>query len=80
MMHSPNGGILPAPSPPRSTSSHKGTRCGGEGGVRGPYLSLKPPHPGPFPHGGVLSESRADCGGEGADSTDYRQLANAPNG
>ncbi len=38
-------------------------------GVRGPHLSLRPPHPGPLPHGRVHSESRTDCGGEGAERT-----------
>ena len=47
-------------------------------GVRGPHCPLRPPHPGPLPHSGVLSDSSADCGGEGAERMGDRQLANAP--
>lgn len=39
--------------------------------VRGPqpYLSLKPPHPGPLTHSGVHPESSAESGGERAETT-----------
>ena len=58
---------FPAPSPPRSTCLLPCAFCGGEGGVRGPHRSLRPPHPGPLPHSRVLPESRIDGGGEGAE-------------
>ena len=45
--------------------------------MRGPYRSLRPPHPDPLPPSRVHSESGADGGGEGADSTDYTQWAKA---
>ena len=34
----------------------------------------------PLPHSGVVSESQIECGGEGAETAEYRQLANAPLG
>ncbi len=64
---------------PASDSYAAGELVAGERvGVRGPHSPLSPPHPGPLPHSGVLSESMTDCGGEGAATTEYRQLANAP--
>ncbi len=57
------------PPLPRDQCGNPGGRFAGERvGVRGPYRSLKPPHPGPLPHSGVYSESGIDCGGEGAES------------
>ena len=47
-------------------------------GVRGPHRPLCPPHPGPLPHSGVLTASITDCGGEGAETTNCRPLAYAP--
>ena len=67
------------PLSPASDINPTGEHVAGERvGVRGPHLSLKPPHPGPLPHSGVLSESSAEGGGEGAETTEYRLLADAP--
>ena len=56
------------PPLPRDRCGPCPVRFAGErAGVRGPYCSLKPPHPGPLPHSGVHPESSADCGGEGAE-------------
>ena len=68
---------FPAPSPPRSACLLPVHVAGERAGVRGPYRSLRPPHPDPLPPNGVHSESSTDGGGEGADSTDYTQWAKA---
>ncbi len=76
-VHSPTVGILP-PLPRERRGIHLVPDSGERVGVRGPYRSFWPPHPGPLPHSGVHSESLADCGGEGAEMAEYRQLGNAP--
>ena len=70
---------ISCPLSPASDIHPTGGQFAGErDGVRGPQLSLKPPHPGPLPHSGVHSASSPDCGGEGAETTEYRHSANAP--
>ena len=78
-----SGGIRPmavfGPLSPASDIHAAGGLVAGERvGVRGPHLSRLPPHPGPLPHSGVHSASSAKSGGEGAETTEDRQWANAP--
>ncbi len=55
-------------SPAGDVADSNDTHGGGEGEGEGARTQLSPPHPGPLPHRGVVSESSADCGGEGAES------------
>ncbi len=51
------------PLPRDRCGLHRVRFAGERAGVRGPYRSVKPPHPDPLPHIGVLLESSAECGG-----------------
>ncbi len=48
--------------------------AGERASLRGPHSPGQPPHPGPLPHFGAVSESNIDRGGEGAELAAYLTL------
>ena len=78
--HSPIGGLLSAPSPPRATSPKRRTRCGGEGWGEGATSLAQAPSPRPSPPQSSLHGQPRRLWGRGSRLLGDHLWANAPHG